>query len=77
MNPIIEALIAELAKREEAIKVIQGQIRDILFDILQQENFGTMKYHIDADFDNSVLHFNLQDALALVNVEHILKQSHI
>ena len=65
-----------LIKREEAIKIIQGQIRDILFDILQQENFGTMRYHVDADFDNSILHFNLHDALTLVNVEHILKQSH-
>ena len=65
-----------IIKREEAIEIIQGQIRDILFDIFQQENFGTMQYHVDAEFDNSVLHFNLHDALTLVNVEHILKQSH-
>ena len=63
-------------QREEAIKIIQGQIRDILFDILQQENFGTMHYRIDAEFDNSVVNFNLHDALTLVNVEHILKQSY-
>ncbi len=65
-----------IIQREEAIKIIQGQIRDILFDILQQENFGTMHYHIDAEFDNSVWNFNLHDALTLVNVEHILRQSH-
>ncbi|MGF1542298.1 MAG: response regulator [Pleurocapsa sp.] len=66
----------KLIQREEAIKIIQGQIQDILFDILQQENFGTMHYRVDAEFDNSVMHFNLHDALTLVNVEHILKQSH-
>ncbi len=65
-----------IIKREEAIKIIQGQIRDILFDILQQENFGTMQYKVDAEFDNSLLHFNLHDALTLVNVEHIVKQSY-
>ena len=65
-----------IIQREEAIKIIQGQIRDILFDILQQENFGTMQYHIDAEFDNSIWNFNLHDALTLINVEHILKQSH-
>ena len=62
--------------REQAIKIIQGQMRDILFDLLQQENFGTMHYKVDAKFDNSLLHFNIQDALTLINVEHIVKQSY-
>lgn len=66
----------EIITRQEAGRIIQEQIREALFDILQQENFGTMNYNIDAELDNSGSKFNLHDALKLVNVESILKQSH-
>ncbi len=66
----------KLLQREQAIEIIKGQIKDALFDIFQQENFGSLNYTIEAESDGSGLHFNLNEALTLVNIEYVLKQSH-
>ncbi len=65
-----------LLHREQAIEIVQAHIKDALFDILQQENFGAMHYNVEAEGDSSALHLNFREALTLVNVEYVLKQSH-
>lgn len=73
---LISLCEVKLIQREQAIEIINGQMQDVLFDILQQETLGTLHYNVEAEFDSSGFHFNLHEALALVNVEYILKQSY-
>jgi CheY-like chemotaxis protein len=75
-NFLLSLCKINLLQREQAIEIIKEQVKDILFDILQQENFGKLYYNIEAEVESSKFQFNLHDALSLVNVEYLLKQSH-
>ncbi|GAB4537565.1 MAG: hypothetical protein Tsb0014_26440 [Pleurocapsa sp.] len=75
-NLLVSLCKINLLQREQAIDIIKKQVQDVLFDILQQENFGTMHYNVEAELDSSKFQFNLHDALTLVNIEYLLKQSY-
>lgn len=72
---IISLYRRKLIQRNQAIEIITGQIKDALFDILQQENFSSLNYTLEAEFDKCKLFLNFDQILTLINVENLLEQS--